>query len=199
MLAPHRGDCVVSPGRKPGVSDEIGRAGRVAAHPYHSIPCDPSPHRSQNDATLASMAHTYNVNYVHCVFSTKRRLPLIPQPEKIWTTLREVARMSKIKVLAVGGTADHVHLLISIPSTRTVSEVVRDLKCNSSLRIRKWNRVFSWQDGYGAMSVSPSAIASVMRYIANQQTYHATRSFEEEYTSILERAGVKFDPEYVFD
>ncbi len=145
------------------------------------------------------MAHTYNVNYVHCVFSTKRRLPLIPEPQKAWSTLREVARTSKIQLLAVGGTANHVHLLISIPSTRTVSEIVRDLKCNSSLRIRKRNRVFSWQDGYGSVSVSPSAIASVGRYIAQQEAHHATRSFEDEYRSILERAGVKYDPAYVFD
>ena len=145
------------------------------------------------------MAHTYNLNYVHCVFSTKHRMPLIPEPEKVWLALREVARMSKVKVLAIGGTTNHVHLLISVPSTRAVSEVIRELKCNSSLRIRKWNRVFSWQDGYGSMSVSPSAITAVRRYIERQPQHHATQSFEEEYTSILRRAGVEYDPEYVFD
>ena len=145
------------------------------------------------------MAHTYNLNYIHCVFSTKRRMPLIPQPEKAWSTLREVARMSKIKLLAVGGTSNHVHLLVSVPSTRAVAEVIRELKSNSSLRIRKWNRVFSWQDGYGSMSVSPSAIAPVRRYIERQPEHHATQSFEEEYAAILERAGVKYDPKYVFD
>jgi len=145
------------------------------------------------------MAHIYNLTYVHCVFSTKHRMPLIAEPEKVWARLREVARTSKIKLLAVGGTSNHVHLLVSVPSTRAVSEVIRELKCNSSLRIRKWNRLFSWQDGYGCMSVSPSAIASVQKYIERQNEHHATRSFEEEYTSILERAGVKYDPEYVFD
>jgi len=145
------------------------------------------------------MAHTYNVNYVHCVFSTKRRLPLIPEPQKVWLTVGEVARASKIKLLAVGGTANHIHLLISIPSTRAVSDVVRELKCNSSLRIRKWNRVFSWQDGYFSASVSPSAVAGVRRYIERQREHHTKRSFEEEYTAILERAGVRYDPAYVFD
>lgn len=72
------------------------------------------------------MAHTYNLNYIHSVFSTKRRLPLISEPEKVWSTLRDVARTSKIKLLGVGGTADHVHLLVSIPSTRSVSEVIRN-------------------------------------------------------------------------
>jgi len=107
--------------------------------------------------------------------------------------------MSRINLLAVGGTVNHVHLLISIPSTRTVSEVVRDVKANSSLRIRRWNRVFSWQDGYGSMSVSPTAIPSVIRYIEHQQEHHRARSFEDEYVSILDKAGVKYDPEFVFD
>ena len=128
------------------------------------------------------MAHTYNLNYAHCVFSTKRRLPLILEPPKVWATVRQVARVSKIKLLAVGGTTNHIHLLVSVPSTRSVSDVVRDLKCNSSLRIRKWNRVFSWQDGYGTVSVSPSAIASVQRHIERQEAHHAKLSFEEEYT-----------------
>ena len=145
------------------------------------------------------MAHTYNLTYIHAVFSTKHRMPLILEPEKVWSTLQDVAHMSKIKLLAVGGTANHVHLLVVVPSSRAVSEVIRELKCNSSLRIRKWNRLFSWQDGYGSMSVSPSAIAAVRRYIERQPEHHARRSFEEEYTSILERAGVKYDPEYVFD
>ena len=145
------------------------------------------------------MAHTYKLNYIHCVFSTKHRMPLIPEPKKVWSTMREVARMSKIKLLAVGGTANHVHLLVSIPSTCAVSEVIRELKCNSSLRIRKWNRVFAWQDGYGSMSVSPSAIPAVRRYVERQAQHHAKQSFEEEYTSILQKAGVKYDAEYVFD
>jgi putative transposase len=145
------------------------------------------------------MAHTYNLNYVHVVFSTKHRMPLIPEPEKVWSTLRDVASISKIKLLAIGGTTDHVHILVSVPSTRAVSDVIRELKCNSSLRIRKWNRLFAWQDGYGSMSVSPSAIVAVQRYIEHQAEHHASRSFEEEYTSILERAGVEYDPEYVFD
>ena len=145
------------------------------------------------------MAHTYNLNYVHCVFSTKRRMPLIHEPEKVWSVVRQVARVSKIKLLAVGGTTNHIHLLVSIPSTRSVSDVVRELKSNSSLRIRRSNRLFSWQDGYGSISVSPSAIPSVRRYIERQPEHHRTRSFEDEYKWILESACVKYDPEYVFD
>jgi REP element-mobilizing transposase RayT len=145
------------------------------------------------------MAHTYNLNYVHCVFSTKRRLPLITEPEKVWDTMRRVACVGKITLFAVGGMADHIHLLVAIPATRTVSAVVRDLKCNSSLRIRKWNRLFSWQNGYASISVSPSAIPSVKAYIDRQELHHRSRSFEQEYMSILERAGVSYDLEFLFD
>jgi putative transposase len=145
------------------------------------------------------MAHTYNLNYIHCVFSTKRRLPLITHPEKVWNTIRKVAAAEKIMLFAIGGMADHIHLLLSIPATRTVSEVVRRLKCNSSLRIRQWNRLFSWQNGYASISVSPSAISSVKAYVDRQELHHRSRSFEQEYTSILERAGVSYDPEFLFD
>jgi REP element-mobilizing transposase RayT len=145
------------------------------------------------------MAHTYSLNYVHCVFSTKRRLPLITDPEKVWDTMRKVACAERLDLFAVGGVADHIHLLVSIPATRTVSDVVRDLKCNSSLRIRKWNRLFSWQNGYASISVSPLAISSVKAYIARQELHHRSRSFEQEYTSILERAGITYDMQFLFD
>ena len=69
------------------------------------------------------MAHTYNLNYIHCVFSTKRRLPLITDPEKVWNTMRKVAAAEKIQLFAVGGMPDHVHLLVSIPATRAVSDM----------------------------------------------------------------------------
>src|ERR1700691_1624277 len=131
------------------------------------------------------MAHTYNLNYVHCVFSTKRRLPLITEPEKVWDTMRKVACAEKINLFAVGGMPDHIHLLVSMPATRTVSDVVRDLKCNSSLRMRKMNRLFAWQNGYASISVSPSAISSVKGYINRQELHHRSRNFEQEYTSIL--------------
>ena len=145
------------------------------------------------------MPHTYNLNYLHCVFSTKRRLPLITDRENVWLTVRKVASAEKIPLFAVGGMADHIHLLVSISSTRSVSDIVRDLKCNSSLRIRKWNRVFSWQNGYASISVSPSAMPSVTAYIDRQELHHRNRSFEQEYTAILDRAGVRYDPSFLFD
>jgi len=145
------------------------------------------------------MAHTYSVIFVHCVFNTKRRQPLIPEPDKLWTMMRTVASRAQINVLAVGGTMNHMHMLLAMPSTRTLADVMRELKANSSQRMRqKWPK-FAWQDGYGAMSVSPTAIKAVMQYIQHQKEHHAHRPFEKEYIAMLERAGVQYDPEYVLD
>jgi len=145
------------------------------------------------------MAHTYSVIYVHCVFSTKERLPLIPEPEKLWSILRGVASHARINVLAVGGTADHVHMLLAVPSARTLADVMRELKANSSHKMHyRWPK-FAWQDGYGAMSVSPTAIKAVTQYIEHQREHHAHRPFEEEYVAMLKRAGVQYDPDYVLD
>lgn len=60
------------------------------------------------------MAHTYKLNHIHCVFSTKRRLPLITAPETVWDTIRKVACAEKLNLLSVGGMADHIHLVVSI-------------------------------------------------------------------------------------
>jgi REP element-mobilizing transposase RayT len=116
-----------------------------------------------------------------------------------WRTLRAVARQASLRILAVGGTENHVHLLVEIPKTQTVAGVVRELKANSSRLLRQNWRLFRWQDGYGSISVSPSTIESVVRYIERQAEHHSRRSFEDEYIAILSRAGVKYELEYVFD
>jgi putative transposase len=144
------------------------------------------------------MANTYDINLVHCIFGTKGRLPLIREPEHLWSLIRAVARNAQIEVLAAGVTTNHL-LLLKLPKTRTLADVMRELKANSSLRIRKQLPAFAWQDGYGAISVSPSAIHAVTQYIAHQEEHHRRRSFEEEYVEILDRAGVRYDPQYVLD
>ena len=101
--------------------------------------------------------------------------------------------------MAVGGTRNHVHLLLHVPKTRAVADVMRELKANSSARLRRSNPGFAWQDGYSSISVSPTAVGAVTRYIDHQAEHHGTRSFEEEYTAILDRANVAYDAKYVFD
>ena len=145
------------------------------------------------------MAHTYHLNLIHCVFSTKGRQPLISNPPQLWATLHAVARNAQIRVRAIGGTANHVHLLMDMPKTRTIADVMRELKSNSSARLRKSTPRFAWQDGYSAISVSPTAVEAVVRYIEQQPEHHRRRSFEDEYLKILNKAAIPYDPEYVFD
>jgi len=112
------------------------------------------------------MSRSYVLNYVHCVFSTKGRTQLIRDPEPLWAYMRGIARNRGFDVIAVGGTDNHVHALLSVPAGKHVVEIVRDLKANSSRFIKGNVPGFAWQDGYAAISVSPSQIATVKHYIA---------------------------------
>jgi putative transposase len=97
----------------------------------------------------------------------------------------------------VGGTTNHVHLLLSLPSTVAIAQLVRDLKANSSRHLKEQGRSFAWQDGYAAISVSPSQVAVVRRYIEQQESHHRQRSFDKEYTAMLEKSGVQYSADYV--
>ncbi len=144
------------------------------------------------------MADTYAKILVHCVFSTKDRRPQISEPDKLWTYLRGIARNRGVDTLAIGGTANHVHILLSLPSSLTIAQLMRDLKANSSRHLNQKQRGFTWQDGYAAISVSPSQVASVRSYIETQETHHAKRSFESEYVAIIEKSGLQRSAEYTF-
>jgi putative transposase len=146
------------------------------------------------------MPHTYNANFVHCVFSTKDRKNTIPRElqEKLWAYLIGIANNLKIKTLAVGGMPNHVHVLINLPPTMPIAEAIQKLKANSSRWISAHSVNFEWQGGYGAFSVSPSLIPAVQHYIRNQKEHHKKRSFEEEFRSLLRKSGIAYDEERLF-
>jgi REP element-mobilizing transposase RayT len=146
------------------------------------------------------MSHSYCTNIVHCVFSTKNREASIPEDmlEKMWAYLSGIAKNHSIGTLAIGGIANHVHLLIAIPQTMTVASAVNALKANSSRWMHEHNKNFDWQKGYGAFSVSPSQVEPVKHYIGTQAEHHAKHTFEEEFISLLKKCGVEYDPKYVF-
>ena len=146
------------------------------------------------------MSHTYATNIVHCVFSTKERAPLIPQDrqEELWSYLLGIARNMEVKILAIGGVHDHLHLLIALPPKMNLAKVMCELKANSSKWLNESGVRFSWQEGYGAFSVSPSRVADVQRYIRNQAEHHKKRNFEEEFLELLKKSGISFEEEYVF-
>jgi len=143
------------------------------------------------------MADTYTKILVHCVFSTKGRCQQIPHLQNLWTYLRGIARNRKTDVLAIGGTKDHVHVLLALPSSATIAQLMRDLKANSSRHLNEQISGFAWQDGYAAISVSPSQVEVVRKYIENQEAHHRRRSFEDEYVAMLEKTGVQYSREYV--
>jgi REP element-mobilizing transposase RayT len=145
------------------------------------------------------MPRTYTKILIHCVYSTKHRAKSIRDPQRVWNLTREIARNLKIDIRAIGGTSDHLHFLFALPADRRLSDVVRDLKANSSLILRKEWPSFHWQDGYASISVSPRSIPSVIRYIEHQEGHHRTGSFEEEYIEMLTRAGIEYVREYLFD
>jgi putative transposase len=143
------------------------------------------------------MARSYVLNYVHCVFSTKQRTPTIEKPESLWAYIRGIARNCHFDLWAIGGTENHVHLLLALPVGRNLSDIMRDIKANSSRQVRLSGSAFAWQDGYAAISVSPSQVAAVKKYIANQHEHHRVRTFDDEYLALLERSGAKLDPKEV--
>lgn len=144
------------------------------------------------------MPHTYALQLIHCVFSTKAREGLITDPPRLWTYIRAVARNSGIDIQAIGGTNNHIHLLIKVRPTSNTADVIRILKANTSRWMNEIGRGFAWQDGYAAVSVSPSQIPTVVEYIENQLEHHRTRSFENEYVGLLQKSGIVFERHQVF-
>jgi len=140
------------------------------------------------------MSHRYESLLVHCVFSTKDRKPLIPEPmkRKLWAYIGGIARTNNFKALAVGGMPDHVHVLLSLPATLLVAKAVQLIKGGSS----KWlndhlpRRSFAWQDAYGVFTIGISQVKATVRYINTQEQHHARISFAEEWQRILDRHGI---------
>jgi putative transposase len=142
--------------------------------------------------------HTFHQILVHAVFSTKNREPhLTPEIRtRLWPYLGGIARQHEMRALAVGGMADHVHLLLSLPTTLAVAKALQLLKGNSS----KWLhdifptlQDFSWQEGYGAFSIGVSGVEDTIHYINTQEEHHRVRGFREELESFLRKHGLPFE------
>ena len=149
------------------------------------------------------MAHTYVSIYIHYVFSTKQRLPLIiPEiQDRLWAYMGGIARENKMKALAVGGTNDHVHILVSLPAVMPVSKAIQLIKGGSSKWVKETfenMKNFSWQEGYGAFSVNISMVKDTISYIERQAEHHRYRSFQEEYIGFLKKHDIEYDDRYVW-
>lgn len=148
------------------------------------------------------MPSTHTSLHYHLIFSTKDRVPPI-QPNlrtRMHAYLGGVIRGLAGVALDVGGTADHVHLVVGLKPTHTLADVLRVLKGDSSKWIHEELRLeeFAWQEGYGAFTISKSELPSVRRYVQEQEEHHRKRSFQEEYRTFLERNGIEFDERYLW-
>jgi REP element-mobilizing transposase RayT len=143
-------------------------------------------------------------NYLHIIFSTKNREPLIHPPvdAELHSYLGGICNNLDCQVIKVGGYTDHIHILCMLSKKVTIVKLIEELKSHSS----KWIKTqgegyenFYWQDGYGAYSVNPTNIDSVIFYITNQHEHHRRISFQDEYRALLKKYNVDYDEKYVWD
>jgi len=142
--------------------------------------------------------HSFVCSLHHIVFATKNRERVIDRSieERLWPYLGGIAREFKGKALGVGGYADHIHILLSLPGTVSISKAAQLLKGNSS----KWMNEtfgsrgqFAWQEGFGSFSIGISGVEDTLAYIQNQEEHHRVRTFREELERILVKHGMQYD------
>ena len=147
---------------------------------------------------------TYHQLHVHLVFSTKQRRELLKADfaNRVHGQLAAILKEEDVVPHIVNGHYDHVHVLLSFKPSQCLSNIVRVLKSRSSKWINEQGgplNSFAWQRGYSVFSVSHSQMDVVRRYIENQEEHHRQRSFIEELTLMLDRHGIKYDPQYLDD
>jgi putative transposase len=141
---------------------------------------------------------------IHLIWSTAHREACIEHEwqDPLYGYLGGVLKNKSSKLICAGGTADHLHLLVSFPSTSTIAQIVNALKANSSRCVHETianQKDFAWQSGYGAFSVSKSAEQNVIDYIQSQETHHGKQDFKTEFLEFLQKHGVKYDERYLWD
>ena len=150
------------------------------------------------------MANTYSQIIVQFVFAVKSRDNLISSKnrEELEKYISGIIENKGQKMLAIYAMPDHIHILVGMKPNISISDLVRDIKSNSSRFINesKWIRgKFSWQEGYGAFSYSKSHLNNVVKYILNQEEHHKKKKFKDEYLEFLEKFEIEYKDEYLFD
>ncbi len=148
------------------------------------------------------MSQSFTNLIYHIVFSTKNRQPLIIGEIKprLYEYIGGILRNKGGIALEIGGMNDHLHVLAKLRPDDSLSNVLRDLKANSSGWLHKVFpelKDFSWQNGYGAFTVSASQIEVVRRYIANQEKHHTKFTFRDEFIKLLRANKIEFDEKYL--
>ncbi len=149
------------------------------------------------------MANTFTQIHIHVVFSVQNRISLINErwQEQLYRYITAIIQKHGHKVLVIGGMSDHIHILFGFRPTQSLSNLMQELKRDSSEWINQ-NKFtlgrFSWQEGYGAFSYSKSQLPSVMNYIQTQQEHHSKQTFIEEYQKILNEWDIDYEKRYIF-
>jgi putative transposase len=143
------------------------------------------------------MSHSLTKIWIHLIFGTKERMPLINESfeKKLYEHLKQIIENDfKSLVFSINGTSDHTHILLLQNQNYSIAEIVKNVKGNSSHWINQngfTNFKFAWQTGYGAFSISESMIEDVKKYILNQKEHHKNFSFQEEFDRFEKKYGYK--------
>lgn len=140
------------------------------------------------------MPHSYNKIWIHAIWATKERIPLIHSPieRKVYQYVSEQLKELGCPVRIINGMADHIHCLFLLNPQKSIAEVIKQIKGSSSHFINQNNLIsekFAWQTGYAAYSVSESALDRVFQYINNQKHHHQKKAFKQEYDEFLKLYG----------
>lgn len=150
------------------------------------------------------MPQSLNKIYIHIVFSTKNREPLISDDikEDLYKYLGGICKNLECNPLQIGGYNNHIHILCLLSKKITLVKLLEEIKSSSSKWIKTQDTKFSnfyWQSGYGAFSVNPTEIEVVKNYILNQEEHHKVKSFKDEYRAFLKKYEVDYNEDYVWD
>jgi len=149
------------------------------------------------------MANTYTQIHIQVVFSVQNRNCIIKKSwkDELYKYITGIIQNHGHKVLAINGMPDHIHIFFGMRPTQSLSDLMQDIKGDSSKWINKNGYMkghFSWQEGYGAFSYNKSNVKNVIQYIKNQEDHHLKKTFVEEYQDFLETFKIDFDERYVF-
>lgn len=150
------------------------------------------------------MPGTYSKIYIQIVFAVRGRENLLSKNwrEELFKYIAGIISEKGHKTLIVGGVSDHVHVFVGLRPAASISDLVRDIKNNSSRFINERGYIkghFSWQEGYGVFSYSHSQIGTIYNYILRQEVHHNRKTFREEYQSLLDESEINYDERYLFE
>jgi putative transposase len=150
------------------------------------------------------MAGTYSQIYIQIVFAVKGRQNLIGKEwqEELNKYISGIITNKGHKSMIVNGVSDHIHVFVGLKPSMAISDLVRDIKNNSSNFINDKKLVsgkFSWQEGYGAFSYAQSQVKAVYNYILNQEVHHKKKTFKDEYHDFIEEFEIDYNEKYLFE